>query len=266
MQQDDLPGISASVGLLMLFQVSALLVREFVRLKLNESGVDPASAKQLSALAGFLLLAILIWPLLRGNLPNLRRLYAAPRSWTRLILVSVSIGLLLRIATWGKSVTLIAAGLHAQTAGIAPRAADFWWQCASPSYLALSFIVMALLTPAVEETISRGMIFTTLLNRGKTSAVLVSAALFAILHTPENIPFAFLFGIAAAVQLMHCRTLWGPLIAHGTFNGLINLDQDCLHWLWVPAVSSIPITIVSAALTVLLVAVAYLLARYRGAG
>ena len=259
--RQKLPVIQVSIALVMLFQVSSLLVREFVRLKLGQSGIDAASAKHLSALAGFGMLAILMWPLLRTLRPQLTQLRKWPDSWSRLVFFSIGIGLAMRVASWAKMVALISFGFYGPGNPAQAAGPTFWWQCPAYADLLLSVVVMAILTPIVEELIHRGLLLSALLRRGRFQAILFSAILFATLHALDDMFLAFIFGLVAAVQMLEWRTLWAPLISHATFNGMIAIDWDCLHGVWIPATTSMPLGAIATALGVLSVLVAAWLAR-----
>ena len=255
-----------SIAALMLFQVSALLLREFARRKFVEVGIDASSAKHLSALVGFAVLAVLMAPLMASVQAVLAGFFRRPRSWFRLVSCSIAIGLCFRALDWAWNVTLIASGFYGP--GDPTRSAGplFWWSCPTSSYLALSITVMALMTPFVEELVNRGVILHTLAARGRFFGVIVSAALFAVLHTPENMLVALLFGIVAAIQMLYYRTLLGPIIAHATFNLMITLDWDCLNGIWIPASTSVAASAVASILALSMLLTATWLATRRAAG
>ena len=100
--------------------------------------------------------------------------------------------------------------------------------------LLLAIPVMSVLTPVVEETCSRGLILQSLLPTGRWRAIFISSMLFTILHKPETYPTAFLFGLFAAVQALNWRSLWGPIITHGTFQFLVELDRTASDAFWLP--------------------------------
>jgi len=255
-----------SVAVLMLFQVAALLMREFVRQILGEHGVAPGYAKHLSALVDFAVLAFLLWPLLRSRCTVLGALFAQPRSWPRLVLYSVALGLAVRTLDWAGRIAAVAFGWFGGSGPSNAAGPLFWWSCPSLPYLVLSIAVMAVLTPLVEETLSRGLILHALLARGRAVAVTLSALLFAVLHTPHDMPIALVFGIIAGVQILHYGTLYATLIAHATFNFMITIDWDCLKGIWIPASTSTTIGTVATALAILMLLAAAWLATRTTAG
>ena len=78
----------------------------------------------------------------------------------------------------------------------------FTFGCPDPGILALSFLVVSLLVPLIEETINRGLILQSLMHRGRFFAVVLSSVLFAIMHDPQAIVVSFLAGLFLAVQMM----------------------------------------------------------------
>jgi membrane protease YdiL (CAAX protease family) len=125
---------------------------------------------------------------------------------------------------------------------------------------------MVILTPLIEEVISRGLILRSLLHHGRTFAVVVSAVLFALLHVYDSVPFAFVFGVIAAIQMQSAQTLWGPVIAHATYNLTVIFDQHCLNSSWVAGATSAAFTTGAILLTILTVFTAAWLARQNSAG
>ena len=227
-----------SIPLLMLFQVSALAVRELVRLKLTETGINSEVAQHCSTLIGFGVLGVLIWPLLRGRTTAALGIFRKPRSWWALVTCSLGIGLALRLGSWAflvasRSFDFFGSGNTPQAIG--PLLS---WTCPPMPGVLSGVAVMAILTPTIEEFINRGLILDSLKNYARLIQIVASALLFAVLHVFENIPNAFVFGVIAAVQMQSCRTLWGPLISHATYNLLATLDQHCLMVLWIPQTSS----------------------------
>jgi len=78
------------------------------------------------------------------------------------------------------------------------------------------------------------------MKRGRVFAIIVSAVIFAIFHPPATIPLAFVFGIVLGVQFLNTKTLWAVIITHATYDLLIVLDWRCLHTVWNPPVTALP--------------------------
>jgi len=226
--------VRVSIVLVMLFQVAALIMRSFIQVKLAESGFDAVSARHLSALTGFAALGFLMWPIMIEVWPAIREHFRRPASWTRMILASVTLGVVLWLgqmlallgystAEWGDQ--------HLYSHSTTPT---YMFACGNPMILVLGIPVMSLFTPVVEEVINRGLILHTLLPRGRTIAILASAFLFAVLHDFGGIPNAFVFGVFAAVQMLNYRTLWAVTITHGVANLLVEVSVDCVDGFWMP--------------------------------
>jgi membrane protease YdiL (CAAX protease family) len=259
------PRTLAPIGLVLLFQFSSLMVREYVRLRLLQGGTAPDRAELLSAVAGFLMLGVLLAPLLVPVRKHLFDLFRKPADWRRIAVQALAIGILLRGAAWCIAIAAAYLGMHGPLSST-PSGPFFWWRCPSWNYLLLSLTVLALLTPVVEETLNRGVILGSLLAGKRQMAIPLSAALFAGFHAPNNLAIAFLFGITAARMMIRDRRLLGPVMAHATFNGLTLLDWDCLNGSWSPANASLP-----AAVTLVIAAVAiwwltWRMVRLEGAG
>jgi membrane protease YdiL (CAAX protease family) len=93
---------------------------------------------------------------------------------------------------------------------------------------------MVCLTPIIEEAINRGLLLYSLLNNGRLFAIILSSVLFAIMHSPGSIATAFVGGLFFAAFALNRGTLWAPLMAHATYNGLIIVDWMCLNGTWNP--------------------------------
>ena len=266
MGKAELPSIRISISLIMLFQVSALIIRELARLEMTGAEQEPAIAQHASALFGFAALGIFMWPLLRGHWMNVRNLFHQPRSWPQLIICSVAIGLLFRLANWTKMIASIAFGFQGPAESLMATGPVFWWACPPASSLVLGVVVMAGLTPLVEELIHRGLILCALFERHRVVAVLVSAISFSALHSFNDVLLAFAFGIVAAIQMINYRTLWACLLAHMTFNLMITFDWDCLHGIWIPESASPTLGVISTGLTIAFLVAALAIARKTNAG
>lgn len=192
-----------------------------------ESGTSAELADFQSAWAGFAVLAVLMWPYVRDQREYLVTIFQKPASWRRLVLISISIGLLMRAVSWGIAFIETSLGQYGLPGDWVSPQYGFQWNCPETGFIALGIVTTALAIPFIEETINRGFILSTCVRDNWRFPVLGSAVLFAVLHRPEAIPGAFLFGIVAAIQMMHSRSLWGPLIAHATYNAMDLVDNHC---------------------------------------
>ncbi len=83
-----------------------------------------------------------------------------------------------------------------------------------------SMVLLAAVAPITEELFFRGLILNGLLSRYETKkAVLVSAALFAVIHiNPYQFPSGFLAGLLLAWLFVRTKSLWTCIMAHSFFN------------------------------------------------
>jgi membrane protease YdiL (CAAX protease family) len=218
----------------MLFQVSALFARSFVNLKLVEGGFGDDSARHLSALAGFAVLGILIWPVLKPRWPAVIAQFRRPGSWGKMLPACVALGLLFWLFQMLALLALVLPGSTDQGSLLYAPMPGYFLRCRNLTGLVLAIPVMAIVTPVFEELINKGLILKTLLPKGKIFATVISATLFAVLHVPGSIPFAFMFGIITAVQVRRYRTLWSVVITHGVFNLLVVISRFCIDGVWLP--------------------------------
>ena len=73
--------------------------------------------------------------------------------------------------------------------------------------------------PVFEEFIFRGLIFGGLRRSfGLWPAVLVSSALFAVMHPPQSMIPVFILGASAALVYDRTRSLLAPMLAHAVYN------------------------------------------------
>ncbi|SEE11903.1 hypothetical protein SAMN04488554_1570 [Ruania alba] len=81
-------------------------------------------------------------------------------------------------------------------------------------------VTLAVLVPFWEETLFRGLIFTSTRARWGTGvATAVTALLFAIAHgIPILLPYYVTLGFALSLLRIFHRSIWGPLVLHVTIN------------------------------------------------
>lgn len=88
----------------------------------------------------------------------------------------------------------------------------------TPALIAYA-IQISVLAPLFEEFIFRGMILQNLRKYGNVFAVIVSSALFGILHGNfAQTPFAFLVGVALALIVLETGSIWVSILVHCLVN------------------------------------------------
>ncbi len=85
---------------------------------------------------------------------------------------------------------------------------------------ALYSVAAIAIAPAVcEELVLRGMVLPSLLPLGGSAAVVISAALFALIHLdPYRSAFTFALGLALGVLRLRSGSLLAPVLAHALVN------------------------------------------------
>ncbi|MDJ0700597.1 MAG: type II CAAX endopeptidase family protein [Woeseiaceae bacterium] len=209
--------IRVSILAILLFQVAALIAREFLRLRLGAIGIGGGSAKDLSYLVVPVVLGTLMWPILKQQSAHLRHVLRRDALTWRIVACGVLAGALLQATWWTQAAVL--RGVSA-----APVRLD----CTDAWQLFLGLVVMVLITPLIEEVINRGLLTSALLHFGTWPAVLVSSILFAVMHSPTGAAFAFFAGLILALQYLHTGAVWLSLVTHLTYNGLVQLGRFCI--------------------------------------
>ncbi len=232
--RSSVPSVRAPIVAIMIFQVAALFARAFLEIRLIDSGEPPPFARDLSYLVVAPILIILMYPILRRHGSYLRALLRRQDLTIRLIATSVLLGFALRMTFWGGLISFASFGILQNAdprAIVGPRISI---GCPDADVLALSFLVMSFFVPVIEETINRGLILQSLLRGGRLFALLLSSVLFALMHDPQAIAVAFLGGLFLGVQMINCKTLWGPLITHATYNAMAIIGWECVRVQWNP--------------------------------
>lgn len=238
MNDPSKPLIRAPIVVIMLFQVAALFTRAFLETRLIDSGEPRAFAQDLSYLVVPAILLILMYPILRQHGSLLLFLLRRQDLTIRLIVLSVLLGVSLRLSFWGSLLSFISFDVLRNTDPNAIIGPTISFGCPDTGVLALSFLVMSFLVPVTEEITNRGLILQSLIHRGRILAIVLSSIWFAIVHDPQAIGVAFIIGLFLGVQMINCRTLWGPLITHATYNAVATLDWECVSIQWNPIEST----------------------------
>jgi membrane protease YdiL (CAAX protease family) len=228
------PLLRAPIVAILIFQVAALFARAYVEIRLIEGGNSRPFAHDLSYLLVPPILIALMYPILQQRWQYLLSLLRRQDLTLRLLVMSVLLGISLKLTYWGGLISLVSFGAIRNSDPDAVVGPDISFGCPEPMVLGLSFLVATILTPIVEEVINRGLILNSLVHRGKIRAVLVSSLLFAIMHAPQAMALAFFVGIFLAVQMFNYRTFWATMITHATYNAMTVLDWECMSTQWNP--------------------------------
>ncbi len=232
--RSSVPSVRAPIVAIMIFQVAALFARAFLEIRLIDSGEPQPFAQDLSYLVVPPILIILMYPILRRHGSYLRSLLRRQDLTVRLIATSVLLGFALRMSFWGGLISFVSFGVLRNTDPNAVVGPVISFGCPDADVLALSFLVMSFLVPTIEEIGNRGLILQSLLRRGRLFALMLSSVLFALMHDPQAIAVAFLVGLFLGTQMINCKTLWGPLITHATYNAVAILSWECVRVQWNP--------------------------------
>jgi membrane protease YdiL (CAAX protease family) len=228
------PAFRVSIGAIMAFQICALFARSALDASLVGHGTDPAVANDLSYLIVPPVLLVLMYPYLKQHRHVLAGLLGTHHLTPRLCVLAVLLGILLRVTWWSVLTVLIWMGLVRNEEPDAIAGPHFAFDCPPLSVLGLSFFVMVILIPVIEEVINRGFLLHALLAKGAVISVVVSSCLFAIMHRPDSYIAAFVIGTFLGVQFLSSRTLWAPILTHAAYNAAATFHWDCFQIIWNP--------------------------------
>lgn len=237
--------------LVSLFLAFALIAREYLRLELLNLGIADRHAATAATAAGIALFIATAWPLVGRFGLSLRGFFRPPSSIAATLLIGIASGVLFRALDW--IFVLAASGRPGIPVLVAPGCRPALFGPAAISVFA---------QPIVEEVAHRGLLLAGLIPFGAAPAVLVSAVVFAAFHTTFVTPL--LFGLFAASVALRARTLWIPVIAHGSFNLSNAIEAACIR-VSAPDGTSLDYTTV-AALTMTAIVMLAGLAYLAGAG
>ena len=87
--------------------------------------------------------------------------------------------------------------------------------------LLLDLVAIAILTPIAEELLFRGVFFGGVRQRLPfIPAAVATTALFTLVHEPQAWPGVFVLGFGLALAYERTKSLWAPIAAHATVNGV----------------------------------------------
>lgn len=226
--------IRAPIFAILLFETFALIARSYLQIELVDSGTNLMRARNLSYLVVPPILLLTMYPILKQHRKFLAARFSPRNLSYRAVVIAILIGVLLRIASWGQLIAFASFGVYRNSDPNAIVGPLFSFNCLPLETLLLHILVMSLIIPVIEETINRGFLLYTFLNINRVFAILLSSVLFAVFHLTQSIIIAFVAGIFLATYALNTGSLWLPVIAHATFNGLIALDWLCLQTIWNP--------------------------------
>lgn len=269
MQDARHPIFHVSVLAIVLFQVAALFARSMLDSSLRARGVDPEVANDLSYLVVPAVLLLLMHPYLRTCKDSLRELFSLAGLTLRVIVLSIALGLIMRLTYWASITLLIGTGVIRNEDANAIVGPIIGFDCPPIAVLLLSLAIMAVVVPITEEVMHRGFFLYGLLHRGRILAIIGSAVFFALMHEVGTYLTAFIVGLVLAVQVLNYRALWGPIIAHATYNATSTIDWDCFQLIWNPPAgdaSIIKLAWISVPIIIAGVTASLLIVREKAAG
>lgn len=96
--------------------------------------------------------------------------------------------------------------------------------------LVLQFIVMCVVPGFCEEFLFRGAILTNLRPFGRSTAILVSAFLFSMMHqNPEQILYTFAAGIVLGLVYEMTGSIWCPTVLH-IINNFVSVTETAIFF------------------------------------
>ena len=133
-----------------------------------------------------------------------------------------------RALAWGVALGLVAAAFGAIYLSLIEQWRVFEHPPAAAGKLPMHwlFLLAVVAAPLCEEFIFRGLIFSGLRRSANLApAMLMSAALFAIIHPPVSMLPVFVLGLCTAYAYEKTRSLFAPVLAHAVYNGAVLSQQ-----------------------------------------
>lgn len=87
----------------------------------------------------------------------------------------------------------------------------------------IAFVSASVISPIYEEIFYRGFLYRWFRSKyGLPAGMLISSSIFMVVHIPtfNSLPYTFLCGLVFAWTYEKTRSIYPPMIIHGTFNGL----------------------------------------------
>lgn len=220
---------------------AALFARAWLQMKLLDDGLQRYYAADLSYLVVPPIFLALALPVFCEDRAFLVRQFRPGDLSLSMVSRAIAIGFLVRVLWWATLVAGIAFGFVQNDNPRAVPGPLFSFQCAPAHVTILGFLVMAVMVPVLEELNHRAYVQSAMQRQGPLIAIAASAGIFAVFHPPSSWLFTFFAGVVFGVQYWNSGTLWPSLITHATVNGLIQIDWRCLHGIWNPPGSDLPL-------------------------
>ena len=245
-----LPLPAKSFVAVILIVICVMFFMAWANVAFRGSGLNAEFVRYASRIVGLPLLTFLVWLVVREHRGFLRGLFSTQGITLRLLVTGVIVGILARIFWWSQITTRIAFGWIDDSFEAPPQSLEFGFSCPEPHILLMAVIVWCVLVPFTEEFVHRGILMSTLSDRGPFFAISVSAIIFALGHDPDSYLFVALFGVVFGILFWNVRTLWAPIVVHTTYDGLQFVDWYCLKVTWNPTPSELPLATLGVASTV----------------
>jgi membrane protease YdiL (CAAX protease family) len=226
---------------IVLAQTLALFAQAWLSRSLPAHGLGKLEAHYLAYLMMPPILLVMLAPLILEHRDFFVQLFRRNALTIRMVVAAVALGVSMRIVWWSQLVARISLGITASHDPQTMTGPLFSWGCPPLPSLALGLFVMALLVPAIEETVHRGFLQSAFVHKGPAPAILFSSLVFTLFHPPSSYGFVFLMGTVFGIQFWVTGSLWATMISHATYNGLIQFDWRCLQGRWNPPPESLPL-------------------------
>lgn len=217
---------------LLLFQLAALIGREFARVRILAAGTGPFTAECLSYLVVPPILLILSYPIIHKHKNYLRKILSWEHIGCRDILhaLIVSVAIWVMVLAWTiASSAFEVVRYNTEVIHALPR---YSFSIPSVPETVLGLLVFSAIVPIVEEVINRGIILKILLRNGQTTALVVSSIFFAVFHDPDSIMSALVIGLFLGMLYIRTNDLWMPIIVHAIYNACTVLDRLWIEGTW----------------------------------
>jgi len=232
---------------------AALFARSWLQMELLRDGLQKDHAADLSYLVVPPILLVLLSPVIRQDKTFLLERFRWSALSPSIILRAVAVGVLIRLLWWNMTIAGVAFGYFRNDNPLAVEGPVFWFQCPPAQVALVGFVVMAVMVPIIEEVTHRAYVQSSLRHRGPVIAIAASAMVFAVFHPSSSLWFTFVAGVVFGVQYWNSGSIWPSLISHATVNGLIQVDWRCLHGIWNPPISELPLWRIGVPATAVLI-------------